>query len=95
MRRKLARQSLVALAVLVVSLMVAGLGLAGRQAYAAEGADAPSITITFKAGDGGTVGPEENLVRPSLLTTAAKWSLLPPPPLTAMSLLIGRVTAKR
>ena len=63
MRRKLARQSLVALAVLVVSLMVAGLGLAGRQAYAAEGADAPSITITFKAGDGGTVGPEENLVQ--------------------------------
>ncbi|MCI2085767.1 MAG: VWA domain-containing protein [Olsenella sp.] len=63
MRRKLARQSLVALAVLVVSLMVAGLGLAGGQAYAAEGADAPSITITFKAGDGGTVGPEENLVQ--------------------------------
>ena len=63
MRRKLARQSLVALAVLVVSLMVAGLGLAGRQAYAAEGADAPSITITFKAGDGGTVGPEKNLVQ--------------------------------
>ena len=61
--RKLARQSLVALAVLVVSLMVAGLGLAGGQAYAAEGADAPSITITFKAGDGGTVGPEENLVQ--------------------------------
>ncbi len=43
--------------------MVAGLGLAGGQAYAAEGADAPSITITFKAGDGGTVGPEENLVQ--------------------------------
>lgn len=63
MRRKLARQSLVALAVLVVSLMVAGLGLAGGQAYAAEGADAPSTTITFKAGEGGAVGPEEDLVQ--------------------------------
>ncbi|KUH58939.1 hypothetical protein AUL39_00920 [Tractidigestivibacter scatoligenes] len=63
MRRKLARQSLVALAVLVVSLMVAGLGLAGRQAYAAEDADASSTTITFKAGEGGAVGPEEDLVQ--------------------------------
>lgn len=63
MRRKLARQSLVALAVLVVSLVMAGLGLAARRAYAAEGVDAPPITINFKAGDGGTVGPEENLVQ--------------------------------
>lgn len=63
MRRGLARQSIVALAALVVSLVVAGFGLVGRQAYAAEGADASSTTITFKAGDGGTVGPEENLVQ--------------------------------
>jgi hypothetical protein len=41
MSRKLARQSLVALAVLVVALMVAGLGFAGRQAYAVESGDGP------------------------------------------------------
>ena len=65
MSRKLARQSLVALAVLVVALMVAGLGFAGRQAYAVESGDGspPPIKVTFQAGDGGSVGPEENLVQ--------------------------------
>lgn len=63
MRRRLARQSLVALAVLVAALMAAGFGLAGRQAYATEDADAPSITLTFEAGDGGAVGPDESLVQ--------------------------------
>ncbi len=65
MSRKLARQSLVALAVLVVALMVAGLGFAGRQAYAVESGDGspPPIKVIFQAGDGGSVGPEENLVQ--------------------------------
>lgn len=63
MSRKLARQSLFALAVLVSALMMAGLGLAGRQAYATESGEGSPIKVTFQAGDGGTVGPEENLVQ--------------------------------
>ena len=42
---------------------MAGLGLAGRQAYATESGEGSPIKVTFQAGDGGTVGPEENLVQ--------------------------------